>query len=149
MQIFVGGLWSSVTTHDLDRLVRELLRGPWYKLHVPRGKLADCKLLRLTDRRTGRSEYCALIAVEPRRMAWEVVHRMDGARLHGRALRAHRWFERKGLADRRAMAISDESDDAGVKNRRSGRDRRRGLDIHALNRSLTHAVAGFERSYGR
>lgn len=148
MQIYVGGLWARVTSRDLDQLVRELLRGPWYKLYLPRGGLADCKLLQMTDRSKGSIEYCALIAVEPRRMAWEVVHQLDGAHLHGHQLHAHRWFVRKGLADRRAMAMNDESEDTGGSNRRNGRDRRRLLDIHPLNRNLTHAVAGFERSYG-
>lgn len=145
MRVFVGGLWAGVRAKDLDQLVRSLLRGPWYKLHMPRGRVADCELLCMTDRRNGQSEYCAVIEVEPRRLAWEVVQRLDGAKSNGRTLRAHRWFPRVGLVDRRAGAT--EAGQAGG-DRRSGRDRRRNLDVQQLNRSLTQAVTGFERSYG-
>jgi hypothetical protein len=148
MRVFVGGLWSSVGYKDLDRLVSELLRGPWYKLHVARGKLAKCELLQLTERKSGRTEYCAIIDVQPHRVAWEVVQQLDGAEIHGRILHAHRWFPRLGLAERRANGMHDEREAQSGKDRRAGRDRRRMLEIEPMHRKLIQAVAGFQRSYG-
>jgi hypothetical protein len=148
MEIFVGGLRPSVRTQDINHLVRRLLRGPWYKLYVPQGGLADCKLLQLIQRANGKAEYCAVIVVEPHRMGWKVLQGLQNANLHGQHLRAHRWFARKGVGDRRAMSMTDEREDGGGTNRRSGRDRRRALDVRAINHHLTEAVTGFERSYG-
>jgi len=148
MRIFVGGLLASVRTHDLDRLVRELLRGPWYKLYIPRGQLAECELLQLTEKGTHHKEYCALVRIEPHRLGWDVVHRLDGAHLQGRTLHAHRWFPRVGLADRRAMSMNDNDESALGSNRRNGRDRRRALQVQPLNGRLTEAMPGFQRSYG-
>lgn len=149
MRVYVGGLWPGIGRRDLDRLVRESLRGPWYKMHMPRGRLIDCEMLELVDRKTGSSEYCAVIEVEPNRLSWDVVHQLDGARVHGRVLRAHRWFARKGLADRRAGAIHDDGPRGDMaRDRRTGRDRRRLLDVRPLDRLQVTAVRGFQRSYG-
>lgn len=148
MRVFVGGLWSSVGYKDVDRLVRELLRGPWYKLHLPRGRLADCELLQMTERKSGKAEYCAVIEIAPNRLGWEVLHQLDGAQLHGRTLHAHRWFPRVGLAERRANDMHDESEPQAGLDRRAGRDRRRLLEVQPLNRNLVRSVAGFQRSYG-
>ena len=149
MRIYVGGLWPGIGRRDLDRLVRESLRGPWYKMHMPRGQLVDCQLLELIDRNSGDSEYCAVIEVEPHRLSWDVVQQLHGAKVHGRVLRAHRWFARKGLADRRAGIIAQ--DDPGrdmARDRRAGGDRRRPLDVRPLDRPVVSAVSGFQRSYG-
>jgi len=148
MRVFVGGLWSSVGYKYMDRLVSELLRGPWYKLRVPRGKLAECELLQMTERNSGHTEYCAVIEIDPNRLGWEVVHQLDGAKLHGRILHAHRWFPRVGLAERRANDIHDQAEMQPGRDRRAGRDRRRALEVEPLHRKLTQAVTGFERSYG-
>lgn len=149
MRVYVGGLWRGIGRRDLDRLVRDTLRGPWYKMHMPRGQLVDCQLLEMIDRRSGKREYCAVIEVEPNRLSWDVVQQLDGAKVHGRVLHAHRWFARKGLADRRASFISADGPAGDMaRDRRGGGDRRRRLDVRPLDRPLVSAVSGFQRSYG-
>lgn len=148
MRVYLGGLWSGIGRKDLDRLVRQTLRGPWYKLHMPRGQLADCELLELVERKTGHTEHCAVIEVEPHRLGWELVQQLDGINYRGRVLRAHRWFPRKGLADRRGSTFNEEAPEAMARDRRAGRDRRRPLDIRPAGRQQVSAVSGFQRSYG-
>lgn len=149
MRIYVGGLWAGVSRAELDCLVRESLRGPWYKLHMPRGRLADCQLYELQGAPPRPREYCAVIQVEPHRLGWEVVQRLDGIHHHGHALAAHRWFSRKGLRDRRASDINDEFPAVVTKSdRRMGRDRRRGHEMRRLGPTRVEAVSGFQRSYG-
>lgn len=149
MRIYVGGLWPGVARRDLERLVQEALRGPWYKMHLPRGQLVGCRLLEMVEHKKGGSDYCAVIEVEPNRLSWEVLQHLDGAQVHGRKLRAHRWFPRKGLTDRRLSAIHDRGLEGTLaKDRRSGSDRRRALDVRPLDREMVTAVSGFQRSYG-
>lgn len=149
MRVFLGGLWPGVRRRDLDRMVREALRGPWYRMHTPRGQMTGCELLELQDRKTGHSEYCAVIEVEPNRLGWEVVQHLDGAHAHGYVLSAHRWFERKGMADRRTGIDAFEvNDDKAARERRTGRDRRRALDVRPLDVNMVTAMSGFQRTYG-
>lgn len=148
MRIFVGGLWAKVGWRDMENLVAEALRGPWYKFHAPRGRMSNCELQRMTDVRGGRTEYCAIIEVDPPRLGWEVVQYLEKLKLHGRRLTAHKWFPRTGIYDRRA---APEDGASGVKrDRRSTQrpDRRRQLNIQPLGKSMVSAVQGFERSYG-
>lgn len=148
MRIYVGGLWSKVGRADLEELVKQSLRGPWYRLHAPRGRMADCELLQMVDLRNGDTEFCAVIEVGSSKLGWEVIHFLDGLHVNGHTLNAHKWFPRKGIFDRRVFG-EDEAPSLGLDRRDDGRrDRRRQLNVHPLGKRMVHAVRGFERSYG-
>lgn len=150
MRIFVGGLWAKVKWRDMEQLVAQALRGPWYKLHAPRGRMVNCELQQMKDLKSGGTEYCAVIEVEPTRLAWEVVQYLEGLDVHGRQLTSHKWFPRDGMNDRRVSRLDGEEAPQSGHERRSDRrqDRRRELDIQPLGRNMVRAVQGFERSYG-
>jgi hypothetical protein len=148
MRIYVGGLWSRVGRQDLENLVAEALRGPWYRLRAPRGHMTRCELQQMTDIRGGDTEYCAVIEVEPSRLGWEVVQHLEGLQVNGHRLTSHKWFPRNGLFDRR---VGSQEGGAEIKrDRRSEQrnDRRRQLNVQPLGKKLVRAVQGFERSYG-
>jgi hypothetical protein len=146
MKIFVGGLWSHPKRRELEELVSERLRGPWYRLHMPRGEVASCQVLEMTDLKDDSTEYCALIEIQPPRLGWEVLQHLDGLRTHGVKLRAHKWFPRKGVPDRR--------DHSGIftaevaRDRRAGFDRRRRLQVDTYVPAHIEAMSGFQRSHG-
>lgn len=146
MKIFVGGLWSRVKRRELKDLVSRQLRGPWYRLHMPRGRLAACELLEMTDLADDSTEYCAVIDIEPARLGWEVMQQLDGLHTKGAKLRAHKWFPRKGVVDRRDASGAHQAEVA--RDRRDRADRRRRLQIESVGANLVQAVPGFERSYG-
>jgi hypothetical protein len=147
MKIHLGGLWSGVKRRELDELVAKPLRGPWYRLHMPRGQLASCELLELTDLQAADArEYCAVLDIQPARLGWEVMQYLDGLRVHGVTLKAHKWFPRHGVEDRRDGLGLAQAELA--RDRRAGQDRRRKLQIEPLGASMVRAVRGFERSYG-
>lgn len=146
MKIFVGGLWPHATQKELQKLVDRALKGPWYTLHASRGTLVGCNLMQMTEHRTGHVEYNGVIEVDPTRLGWEVVEALDGAVVHGHTLRAHKWFPRKGLPDRRVSFLGEEN--AAGSERRSVKDRRRRMSVHVVGQSLTRAVSGYERLHG-
>ena len=146
MKIFVGGLWPQATRHELQKLVDKALRHPWYMLHAARGTMVGCNLIQMTEHAGGHTEYNGVIEVDPTRIGWELVEALNGAVVHGHQLRAHKWFPRKGLPDRRVAFLGDE-DSAGAE-RRAERDRRRRMSVHVVGQAQTQAVRGFERSYG-
>lgn len=147
MRIFVGGLWAKVSRSDLDQLVAEALRGPWYKLYAPRGQITTCELLQMTDLSGGKTEYSAVISVEPSRLGWEVVQYLEGLFVNKSQLTSHKWFPRNGLSDRR-VSFASETDDSARERRAKSTDRRRELNVQPLGRNMVRAVQGFERSYG-
>lgn len=148
MKIFIGGLWPHATRHELQKLVNKSLRRPWYMFNAARGTMVNCSLMQMTDKKSGSIEYNGVIEVDPTRLGWELVQALDGAVVQGYALRAHKWFPRKGLPERRVSFLGgEEAADAGSE-RRSVKDRRRRMSVHMLGQSQAHAVRGFERSYG-
>jgi hypothetical protein len=146
MKIYVGGLWAQPKRRELNELIARQLRGPWYRLRMPRGRLASCQLLEMTDPVSDTSEFCAVIEVQPARLGWEVLQQLEGLRTHGTILRAHKWFPRKGVSDRRdhSGVLSPEV----ARERRTGTDRRRALQIEPVGAHRVQAMQGFERSYG-
>lgn len=146
MKIFIGGLWPHATRKELQKLVDKALRRPWYMLHGSRGTLVGCNLMQMTEHNSGHVEYSGVIEVDPTRVGWELVEALDGAVVQGHTLRAHKWFPRKGLPDRRVSFLGGEKG-AGVE-RRNAKDRRRHLSVHVVGQPQTKAVSGFERVHG-
>lgn len=142
MQIFIGGLWPGVKRGDVARLVRRASSGPWYRLFSSKAEMANCEMLELTDRRTGHTEYCAVVKVDPNRASWDIIHALNGKARGGHLLSAHRWFDRARVGERR------HGGETPLRERRSGAERRRKLTQRMPGRSLTRAVSGFERSHG-
>lgn len=148
MRIYIGGLWAKVGQADLEALINQRLRGPWYKLYAPRGRMRSCELLQMVDLRSGETEYCAVIDVDSIRLGWELIKALDGLKVHGNTLNAHKWFRRTGIFERRATGLV-EAPPVGRERRDTGHpDRRRELSIQPLGRNMVRAVRGFERSYG-
>lgn len=146
MKIFVGGLWPQVSQKEMRKLVQEALKGPWYRFGAPRGRMVECELMKMTDKESGQIEYGSVIEVSPTRLGWELVESFNGAMINGRSLRAHKWFPRSGVTDRRG-SLSRQILSSGFE-RRERRDRRRPLSIAMPGMLRVQAMAGFERSHG-
>ena len=144
MKIYVGGLWPQANRHELQKRVDKALRRPWYQLRTARGTMVGCNLVQMTEHKSGNTEYSGVIEVDPTRVGWELVEALNRAVIHGHQLRAHKWFPRKGLPDRRVAFLGDE-ESAGAE-RRAEKDRRRRMSVHVVGEVQTRAVRGFERS---
>lgn len=146
MHIYLGGLWQGISRSELELLVRNKLRAPWYLLRAARGQLIGCEIFEMIERQTGKMEYCAVLQVQPSRLSWEFVSKVNRAVARGRQLHAHRWFKREGAGDRR---IGGTSSPVASVERRETLDRRRRLKVRNLAKSFSvQAVSGFERSHG-
>jgi hypothetical protein len=148
MRIYIGGLWSKVGWSDLEALVSQALRGPWYRLYAPRGRMIGCELLQMTDLDNGETDYSAVIDIEPARLGWEVIQHVEGLYAYGQTLSAHKWFERSGMYDRRVPMLDSEASPGMDRRDLVRNDRRRQLNIRPLGKSMVNSVRGFERSYG-
>lgn len=148
MKIFVGGLSANDTQQSLLRLVRDVTKSPWYKPFAPRTEPVSCHVYQMTDLDTGRVEFSATVELASTREAWDLIAKLEGLPHGGRSLRAHKWFDRKNMAERRVLYIDEKSEPSVEFDRRSGRDRRRNLKIQSPQRIRTRGMAGFQRSYG-
>lgn len=137
MKIFIRGNGGAFGRDELIRFAESGLRGPWYTGFRPRGELLNCHILRVMDASGRRSEYHGLIEVKPSRVGWDLIQRLNGKRLHGRAVQVRKWFERNRSRDRRTEA------DYGVfpreRERRAQHERRRLVRVQYLN-DLPHAL---------
>ncbi len=146
MKIFVGGLWPQINRREMRQLVEKALKTPWYRFGVPRGRMVGCELMKVTDKATGQTEYSGVVEVSPTRLGWELIESLNGAIVNGQPLRAHKWFARSGVSDRRG-SLHREVLSSGFE-RRERPDRRRQLRIDMPGTMRVQAVAGFERSHG-
>lgn len=149
MKVFISGLTDYVNQPSLRKLANDLLKGPWYRFVANKVNMTHCSIFQMTDLDTGRTEVAAILDIASTRQAWELVEKLNGHKLDGRTLRAHKWFPRTQAADRRAEFIDLFGNEPMpvANDRRHSRDRRRNLKIHSPNRVQFRAVSGFERSY--
>lgn len=146
MKIFVGGLGPQVSQKAMRKLVQGALKGPWYRFGAPRGQMTECELMTMTDKRDGQVEHSSVIEISPTRLGWELLESLNGAIINGRPLRAHKWFPRDGMRDRRDI-LSGRTLSSGLE-RRERPDRRGHLRIDIPSVVRVQAVPGFERSHG-
>lgn len=151
MKVFISGLTTNVNQPSLRKLADGLLKGPWYRFATTKVDMTHCSIYQMTDLDTGRSEIAAILDIASTRQAWELIEKLEGYKLDGYTLHAHKWFPRTQAADRRTEDIKLSTNVGPIpatNDRRSGRDRRRNLKIHRPNKVHFKAVSGFERSYG-
>lgn len=103
VKIFVPGLTSNINQPALCKLANSLLKRPWYRFSANRVEITDCSIFRMTDLDTQQVEIAAILDVSITRQAWELLEKLNGYRLDGRTLHAHKWFPRTQPAERRAQ----------------------------------------------
>jgi hypothetical protein len=142
MKIFIRGNGGAFSRDDLTAFVRRGLRGPWYTGFRQSGDIVQCQIVRAMDRAGRHIEYHGLVEVRPTRIGWQLMSRLNGQRLHGRAVEVRKWFERNagGSSDRRQA--HDLTPFPAARNRRKPSERRRLVRLQLLH-DLPDAVLGF------
>lgn len=132
MKIFIHCDGQAIDRGTLTDFVRRGLRGPWYTGFRSQGELVACQILRLMDASGRHVEYHGLVEVRPARVGWELIERLHGRRLQGRAVQLRKWFERAGRgSDRRRL--SGLAAFPTARENRQGRERRRLVRVQYLD----------------
>lgn len=135
MLVFIRMLPESATLTDLAQLVDRSMQRPWSGLFRNRGNYDKLRILKITDRDKGSTEYHGLLEIEPAEAALAAIRRLNNLRLNGQLLQARRYFRRSPYLDRRGQMPG--SEELKFMNRRTGDRRRSHLEIESVDTAGT------------
>lgn len=100
--LFISGLSENQGADEIKALFQKAIRR-----NFPKCDVCGCNLLRITDQELNRSEYHAMLCVQPAKAALWAIQAMDGYMLDGRHLRVRRYQTRNPLRCKAQTGAAD------------------------------------------
>jgi len=148
MYIFVRRIPEGVSRRELTRFVDKATSSFWRRLpFVTHPQVEKCEILRIEDLETHSVEYHGLISVQPAKAALSLINRLNGERLHGKAVEVRKYYRRSSYKDRRRRYA--DGDELSFDDRRHKDRRRPRLRIRTIRRPQIEieGLADFSRTY--